>query len=74
MVAIQFKCTYNRYRKLTVWHTLFNERLSSEVHRANQAVNLRSKNNDLRDERSSLKRKLETEGAEVQKALDERDA
>ena len=21
MVAIQFKCTYNRYRKLTVWHT-----------------------------------------------------
>ena len=20
MVAIQFKCTYNRYRKLTVWH------------------------------------------------------
>jgi len=28
----------------------------------------------LRDERSSLKRKLETEGAEVQKALDERDA
>ena len=39
-----------------------------------EAVNLRSKNNDLRDERSSLKRKLETEGAEVQKALDERDA
>ena len=21
MVAIQFKCTYNRYRKLTVWHS-----------------------------------------------------
>ena len=21
MVAIQFKCTYNQYRKLTVWHT-----------------------------------------------------
>ena len=39
-----------------------------------EAVNLRSKNNDLRDERSSLKRKLETEGGEVQKALDERDA
>jgi len=22
MVAIQFKCTYNRYRKLTVWHRI----------------------------------------------------
>jgi len=36
------------------------------------AVNLRSKNNDLCDERSSLKRKLETAGAKVQTALEER--
>jgi phage shock protein A len=52
------------------------QRLQSEVYRANSAVDkirdgvvrLRSKNNDLHDERSSLKRQQESENAEGQTA------
>jgi FtsZ-binding cell division protein ZapB len=61
--------------------TMF-DRLQSEVHRANNAVDkisdeairLRSKNNDLRNERSSLKRQRESENAEGRTALEERDS
>ena len=60
------------------------QRLQSEVHRANnavdkmrdEAVRLRSKNNDLRknNERSSLERQLESENSECRTALEERDS
>jgi predicted RNase H-like nuclease (RuvC/YqgF family) len=71
--------------------TMFNEqkhsesttqRLQSEVHRANNAVDkmrdevilLWSKNSDLREERSGLKRQQENDKAENQTAFTERDS
>jgi hypothetical protein len=34
MVAIQFKCTYNFYRKLTVWHSAATVLIEVDVHRS----------------------------------------
>jgi chromosome segregation ATPase len=62
--------------------TMFDiQRLQSDVHRANtamekmrdEAVRLRSKNNDLRDERSRMKQQQEDDDAEGQTVLADRD-